>query len=581
VNARKIAVLSAGLIAASACGSGQTAAKASAVSLVSGNGQTAKAGAPLPASLVVKVTDSSGAPIAGFPIAWSSTSGAVGAPVSQTASDGTASATATLGPAPGTQSFVATAAGLTGSPVTFTATAATALSCPAAPSCAPPVVVASPTPACGILNPCPTSRPVTCAKPVIPGPAVVAHHAVHPVNDPVSIDVPAGTASLTIVEQAISAPDSITINGTITIPNVAVPDKLRDPLGTLIYDDNPPSPPPADPSGELVFFASSSPVTSAFTIPNTTPMLQRTAQGLSPGIWQFRVNDFAFECLGASNCAGGSNASRYDVTVLLKPSASAASGSLDVAFYLVGPALLARDAPSDPGVKRMIATLAGIYASAGICLRNVTFYDVPSWAETAFGVMNADDASPCGDLDQMFRLSVPGNKLDFFLVGSLVATSQGGATVVGIDGTIPGPSGFGGTIHSGAAVNAADLPSVAGCTGPLDVVHCGPDRVAYIAAHEGGHWLGLYHTTELAGEDFDPLADTAKCPCETCAPVTQRANCNNSDPSLTTPMDGASCTASTACGGGDDLMFWVLGAESLGTLSCEQSAVMRANPAVQ
>jgi len=77
VNARKIAVLSAGLIAASACGSGQTAAKASAVSLVSGNGQTAKAGAPLPASLVVKVTDSSGAPIAGFPIAWSSTSGAV------------------------------------------------------------------------------------------------------------------------------------------------------------------------------------------------------------------------------------------------------------------------------------------------------------------------------------------------------------------------------------------------------------------------------------------------------------------------------------------------------------------------
>jgi hypothetical protein len=167
-------------------------------------------------------------------------------------------------------------------------------------------------------------------------------------------------------------------------------------------------------------------------------------------------------------------------------------------------------------------------------------------------------------------------------VNSLVAALHGGAVVVGVDGTIPGPSGFAGTVQSGAAVNGADLQSTAACAGSvLDVVRCGPDKVAYIAAHEGGHWLGLYHTTESHGEDFDPLADTAKCPCDPCAPASARRNCNSSDPSIRTLMDGLSCTAGATCGGGDDLMFWLLGDESRGTISCDQSSVMRSNPAVQ
>ena len=57
----------------------------------------------------------------------------------------------------------------------------------------------------------------------------------------------------------------------------------------------------------------------------------------------------------------------------------------------------------------------------------------------------------------MFTLSVAGNQLNFFLTGSFVTKSQGQVRVAGIDGTIPGPSAFGGTIHSGAVVNGADL----------------------------------------------------------------------------------------------------------------------------
>ena len=40
---------------------------------------------------------------------------------------------------------------------------------------------------------------------------------------------------------------------------------------------------------------------------------------------------------------------------------------------------------------------------------------------------------------------------------------------------------------------------------------CGADQVAYIAAHESGHYLGLYHTTEANAGIFDPLGDTPQC----------------------------------------------------------------------
>src|SRR5262249_2087756 len=38
-----------------------------------------------------------------------------------------------------------------------------------------------------------------------------------------------------------------------------------------------------------------------------------------------------------------------------------------------------------------------------------------------------------------------------------------------------------------------------------------PDLTAFIIAHETGHQLGLFHTTEYNGLDFDPLPDTPQC----------------------------------------------------------------------
>lgn len=102
---------------------------ATTVAVSSGNAQVGQISAALALPLAVIVTDGAGAAVAGVVVAWSvgAGAGALGAPTSITGADGIATNTWTLGPATGPQVVTAvapsTGTGLTGSPVTFTATA--------------------------------------------------------------------------------------------------------------------------------------------------------------------------------------------------------------------------------------------------------------------------------------------------------------------------------------------------------------------------------------------------------------------------------------------------------------------------
>jgi galactose oxidase-like protein len=96
---------------------------------VSGGGQKAPAGAVLPESLVVVVTDQAGEPVSNIAVEWAVAGGGIVTPaVDTTASDGRSAVQRTLGPSPGPQITTASAAGLGNSSVTFedTAVAATA-----------------------------------------------------------------------------------------------------------------------------------------------------------------------------------------------------------------------------------------------------------------------------------------------------------------------------------------------------------------------------------------------------------------------------------------------------------------------
>jgi hypothetical protein len=414
------------------------------------------------------------------------------------------------------------------------------------------------------------------------------------VGDTVQFNVPAGTGSISILSQGSNVPRAtVTLNTTRVIPNSVVPTLLTDPSKTVLFDDLPA--PPADGSGIPVFYGGFSPFTGMMTLPNTSFSLEHTALqgGFSPGAWSFKVNDFALECLQVNNCSPKTPppTNAYDVRVLLKPGLPAATGTVDIAFYFVaGPISSAAAAQSNSNFARMLQTLGKFYASAGLCLGKVTLYDVPPWAQTKFAMPNADDESVCGDLSQMFTLAAPGNQINFFFVSGFRNSSMQGLNVVGIDGTIPGPSGVGGNVNSGASVNGSDLGTTGSCGSSVDVNNCFPDQVAYIVAHEGGHFMGLFHTTEQTGDSFDPLSDTPTCPCATCAPTSQQANCLSKNASANPPtlIRNDSClrpTGTPVCGGGDDLMFWLLpGSFSpnlQSILSPQQGQVIRSNLVVR
>jgi hypothetical protein len=132
-------------------------------------------------------------------------------------------------------------------------------------------------------------------------------------------------------------------------------------------------------------------------------------------------------------------------------------------------------------------------------------------------------------------------------------------------------------VASGALVSIAVLTftsSPTSCQGAIHLSGCGADFTAYVAAHETGHYLGLYHVTESDGALFDPVKDTPICQLAVCAP-------GHVD------VIGSDCTKqlvdpASTCGGGDNLMFWLVDqARSTGILSAQQASIVRASPTVR
>ena len=100
------------------------AAPADTIFATRGNGQSAEVGAALTDSLVVRVTDRFGNPVSGTSVLWAPTGGGTVSPSTVvTGANGFAATRRTLGASAGPQGATATAAGLKGSPVTFTSTA--------------------------------------------------------------------------------------------------------------------------------------------------------------------------------------------------------------------------------------------------------------------------------------------------------------------------------------------------------------------------------------------------------------------------------------------------------------------------
>jgi cysteine-rich repeat protein len=220
------------------------------------------------------------------------------------------------------------------------------------------------------------------------------------------------------------------------------------------------------------------------------------ANAVTTGTWQFRI--------------GASQNDNPNVKVLLRGSPFS-GGAMDVKIYLPqglracaspgcnngqGTLITAANATTFAEIQGTLNTyFSEFYADeGGFSEGNVEFFDVNNSAFLDIGSQ--------AELDNLFRQSSIGGDggLHYFLVQSFSGEFGGG--VAGIASGIPGAITTSGNRNSATAVEiSGDTDTDQNITG-------------LTMAHEGGHFLGLFHTTEFSG-GTDDISDTPACPAGT------------------------------------------------------------------
>lgn len=223
---------------------------------------------------------------------------------------------------------------------------------------------------------------------------------------------------------------------------------------------------------------------------------------------------------------------------------------LVVEFVVVDvPGLDAGTIEADPEWQTALGVLEDSWADGGLA---------PAFSYVAFtgdvgtyGVVDVTDTD-YSEFNDLLRTSAPEprRRITFFLVQEIANGSAGGAVILGLSGGPPGAASVHGTSKSGVVISTADLDGAA-------------EDVGKIMAHEGGHFLGLFHTTERAVDaevPHDPLGDTPECA------AAADANGNGD-------LNSDECSGQ----GADNVMWWTLTA-STGTMTADQSFILRSNP---
>lgn len=180
---------------------------------------------------------------------------------------------------------------------------------------------------------------------------------------------------------------------------------------------------------------------------------------------------------------------------------------VELRVYLTGLASVqARTAPNDPDLAAMFDELGQIYAAAGVAVGPIRYRDVPQPAGTEHRFVDTlEEAEALVALSEPLGAQADPRVINLFLVQGFGPEFP----VAGVSLGLPGPAGLHGTSASGVVVSAELLGQP--LVGPNGEQLDGSRLTGNVVAHEFGHYLGLFHTTEGDGVTTDPVADTPSC----------------------------------------------------------------------
>ena len=184
--------------------------------------------------------------------------------------------------------------------------------------------------------------------------------------------------------------------------------------------------------------------------------------------------------------------------------------TIDLNIHFVGvPGVNAANAPNNTSIQKVLDRFELIYAPAGITIGTVRYKDITGAPAQNYRIIRSED-----DMSELTKLTeLPGMgtyddalSLNIFFVQSFAI--QGGA--IGTSLGLPGPAGIHGTGASGVVFTSEFLGQT--FTDQSGQIIDGDNYTGVVLAHEVGHYIGLFHTTESFGGGEDPLQDTPECP---------------------------------------------------------------------